>query len=239
MTGLILLFLFPIPGNAQEWGGEKPINFWDHWSININAGMMSYFGDLSYHDSDVLDKLNYESKPAFDLMITKHFDKKFGISGQLLYGQIKGGDNINSSFETDLFEYNVQARLDFIRLILPGRNPKFGLEGFAGIGHTWFKSETYNLNEDEPIKTTYRPGVPEFVYFGGIGMHYHIHEQFAVTTSLSLRHLQNDKLDRVVKNDNYDFYSYFSIGLTYYIGSKRYQPLKNKARLAHSSKRSR
>ena len=74
--------------------------------------------------------------------------------GQLLYGQIKGGDNINSSFETDMLEYNIQARLDFIRLILPGRNPKFGLEGYAGIGHAWFKSETYNLNEDEPIKTT-------------------------------------------------------------------------------------
>lgn len=234
------MLVFPVGSVlAQEWGGEKPLNFWDHWSINVNAGYTSYFGDLSYHDTEVVGKFNYESKPAFGLMVTKHFDKKFGVSGQLLVGQLIGGDNKNSSFETDLLEYNIQARLDFIRIILPGRNPKFGLEGFAGIGHVWFKSKQLRLNEGEPIKSSYQSNVPELVLFGGIGMHYHINDKFAVTSSLSLRHLQNDKLDQLVKNDDYDFYSYLSIGVTYYIGGKGSQPLRNKARLAHSSKRSR
>jgi hypothetical protein len=235
---LMCVIFVPSRGLSQEWGGEKPVNFWDHWSININAGLTSYFGDLSYYDSDLVGKINYESRPAIGLLVTKHFNKIIGVSGQLLYGEIKGGNKI-SSFETNLIEYNIQARLDFIRLFLTDRNPRFGLEGFAGIGHTWFKSDQYILNEDEPIQNTIMTDVPEFVYFGGIGIHYHVSDKFAVTSSLSLRHLQNDKLDQLVKNNDFDFYSYFSIGLTYYIDGKGSQPLKNKARLAHSSNRSR
>lgn len=236
---VILLLLFPFHGTSQEWGGEKPINFWDHWSININAGFTSYFGDLSYYDSDLIGKFNNESKPAVGILLTKHFDKKFGVSGQFLYGQIKGGNNKNVYFETNLFEYNIQARLDIIRIILPDKNPKFGLEGFAGIGHTWFNSERYIVGEGSPDISSVKASVPEFVYFGGIGMHYHFQKNFAITTSMSLRHLQNDKLDQLVKNSDNDFYTYLSVGITYYINGFGNKPLKNKARLAHSSKRSR
>lgn len=238
-TSVILLLLFPFYGNSQEWGGEKPINFWDHWSINMNAGFTSYFGDLSYYDSDIIGKFNFESKPAFGLMVTKHFDKKFGVSGQLIFGQLKGGNNKNVSFKSNLFEYNIQARIDFIKIILPDRNPKFGLEGFVGIGHTWFNSEKYIVGEGSLSISAIKARVPEFVYFGGIGMHYHIHKNFAITTSLSLRQIQNDKLDQLIKNNDYDFYSYLSLGITYYINGFGNKPLKNKARLAHRTKRAR
>ncbi len=235
----ILILFFPIFSFSQEWGGEKPINFWDHWSVNVNAGLTSYFGDLSYYDSDIIGKFNFESNPAFGLLVTKHFDKKFGVSGQLIFGQLKGGNNKNISFVTNLFEYNIQARIDIIRIILPNRNPKFGMEGFVGIGHTWFNSEKLIVGEGSSDIATVKTSVPEFVYFGGVGMHYHIHENFAITTSMSLRQIQNDKLDQLVKNNDFDFYSYLSVGLTYYISGINNPPLKNKARLAHSSKRSR
>lgn len=234
-----LISLAPFYGSAQEWGGEKPNGFWDHWAVNANLGFTSYFGDLSYYDSDIMGKLSSESGPAFGLLVTKYFDKKFGISGQLLYGSLKGGDNKTRSFETNLVEYNIQARLDFMRIILPHRNPKFGLEGFAGLGQMWFKSTQYNFKEDQPTSNTHKSEVPEFVYFAGLGIHYHVSESIAITSSISLRQLQNDRLDNLVKNENNDYYSYFNIGITYYFDSKNSRPLKNKARLAHSGNRSR
>ena len=234
-----VMILAPVISFTQEWGGEKPNGFWDHWAVNVNAGFTSYFGDLSYYDSDIFGKLSNESGPAMGLLITKYFDKKFGISGQLLYGNLKGGDNKTRAFETNLIEYNIQARLDFIRIILPHRNPKFGLEGFAGLGQMWFKSTQYEYDEGKAISNTHQSQVPEFVYFAGLGMHYHVAESIAITSSISLRQLQNDKLDNLVKNDNNDYYSYFNIGFTYYFDSKNSRPLKNKARLAHSGNRSR
>ena len=236
---LLLLFIIPYSSFSQEWGGEKPKNFWDHWSVNVNAGMTSYFGDLSYYDTDIVGKLSNESGFAGGFLITKHFSKMFGLSGQLLFGNLKGGDNHHSSFNTKIVEYNLQLRLDFIKLIMPYQNPKFGFEGFAGIGQMWFQSEQFKFMEGIPIAESHSSQVPELVYFAGAGMHYHIVEGIAITASVSLRQLQNDKLDMLVKNDNNDYYSYLSVGITYYIESKRFRPLKNKARVAHSGKRSR
>lgn len=223
---------------SQEWGGEKPKSFWDHWSVNVNAGLTSYFGDLSYYDTDISGKISNESGFAGGFMITKHFSKMFGMSGLLLLGKLKGGDNQRTSFNTNIVEYNLQLRLDFIRIIFPHQNPKFGLEGFAGLGQMWFQSEQFKVNEGNPTPTSYSSQVPELVYFAGAGMHYHFSKSFAITASVTLRQLQNDKLDMLVKNDNNDYYSYVSMGITYYIESKRFRPLKNKARVAHSRKRS-
>lgn len=237
VTFSVFLLIIPLFGLAQEWGGEKPKSFWDHWSINANAGLTSYFGDLSYYDTDVQGKLSNESGFAGGLVLTKHVSKLFGVSGQLLYGNLKGGNNQNISFQTQIIEYNMQLRLDFLRLFMQNRNPKFGLEGFAGIGQMWFSAEQFKFNDGTPTSIKMKSDVPEFVYFAGAGMHYHLNENFAITASGSLRQLQNDKLDLLVKNDDYDYYSYVSVGITYYIESNRFRPLKNKAKLAHSSKR--
>lgn len=235
ITTMFALFIIPLPGISQEWGGTNPVTFWDHWSINANAGVTSFYGDLSYYDGDFAGKLSNESGAAFGMLITKHFNNKFGVSGQLLFGNLKGADKNNISFTADMIEYNLQARLDFIRLILPKRNPKFGLEGFVGIGHMWFNTVQYEYDEGTPKTKSHDSSVPEFVYFFGGSLHYHFVERFAITTSLSIRQVQNDKLDNLVKNDNNDYYSYLSVGITYYIESFLSRPLKNKARLAHSN----
>lgn len=230
----VFLLIIPTSLYSQDWGGMNPNGFWDHWSVNANIGLTSYFGDLSYHDSDISGKLNYESGTAYGIRITKHFNKLFGISGQLIYGSIKGGNNKNISFKTQLAEYNLQARLDFIRLMSSNPTPKFGLEGFVGFGQYLFKATKYEIVEGENKTSIHDTRVPEFVYFVGAGAHYHLDESFAFTADLSLHQAQNDKLDNFVKNNNYDYYSYLSIGVTYYINSFKTTPLKNKARLAHN-----
>lgn len=234
-----LMIVTPMFSAAQDWGGEKPNSFWDHWSLNVNAGLTSYFGDLSYYDSDISGKLSNESGFAGGILVTKHFSKIFGLSGQILFGKLKGGDNQRISFNTQIVEYNLQLRLDFIRLIFPHQNPKFGLEGFAGLGQMWFQTEQFKVNEGTPTSTSYGSQVPELVYFAGAGMHYHFTKDFAITASLALRQLQNDRLDMLVKNNNNDYYSYLSMGITYYMESNRFRPLKNKARVAHSRNKSR
>jgi hypothetical protein len=230
----ILLFNIPLISLAQEWGGEKPKGFWDHWSVNANIGFTSYFGDLSYYDTDITRKLSAESGTAVGVMVTKHFNKLIGVSGELIYGDFKGGNNKNISFKTELLEYNIQARLDFIRLILPNRSPKFGIEGHAGVGHLLFKSTSFEISEGDEKRNIYDTGVPEFVWFFGAGAHYHIGNNFAITAEISLHNAQNDKLDNLVKNNDFDYYSYLSLGLTYYIDNFKGAPLKNKARIAHS-----
>jgi hypothetical protein len=131
-----------------------------------------------------------------------------------------------------LAEYNLQASVDIVKLFTENRAPKFGFEGYAGLGQYLFKVTPYGIREAEENVTIHETGVPEFVYFTGAGAHYHLGQNFAITASLSLHQAQNDKLDNLVKNNNYDYYCYLSMGLTYYINSFKKAPLRNKARIA-------
>jgi hypothetical protein len=227
-----IIFLVPVLVQSQDWGGLRPGSFWDHWSVNASAGLTSYFGDVSYYDEDVAGKLSNESGAAYEVLLTKHFNKVFSVSGGLIYGNLKGG-NKSFTFTTSLAEYSLQANLDFVRLIFGNRIPKFGIEGHAGLGQFLFQTTRYELKGDTKSKFITETGVPEFAYFYGAGAHYHIGEKFAITADLTLHHAQNDKLDDLVKNNDYDYYSHLSIGITYFIDSFRNTPLKNKARIAH------
>ncbi|RLD51736.1 MAG: hypothetical protein DRJ05_18125 [Bacteroidetes bacterium] len=138
-----------------------------------------------------------------------------------------------------MFEYNLQLSLDFLRLFITNRNPKFGIEGFAGVGHLWFNVAHYEYNEGNPISHEFTSSSPELIYFAGASIHYHVAEKFALTSSLSLRQIRNDKLDNLVKNNDYDFFSYFSVGLTYYFSGWGSSFIKKKrSSVAHSGVRS-
>jgi hypothetical protein len=234
---ITVILLLPVMLISEEWGGLKPKGFWDQWSVNAHVGFTSYFGDLSYHDADVSSKLNYESGPAYGIKLSKHFNKYISISGELAYGTLKGGNNKNISFDTRLAEYSLQANLDIVRLIMLKRSPKFGLEAHAGLGQFFFRSTSYEIKDDSESKYVYESSVPEFVYYYGAGAHYHLVRSFAITLDMTLHHAQNDRLDNLVKNNDFDYYSHLSVGLTYYISSFKTSPLKNKARLAHENQR--
>jgi hypothetical protein len=223
LIGVMIFFMGIITPNnsvAQGWGSHKKPGLWDNWSINLNAGLTSFFGDLSKFDTEIIEKLTQESGPAFSGILTKQvFNSKFGISGQLLYGNLKGENNSNVSFEASVIEYNAHIRLNVINLISPNNISKLGIEAYGGIGQFLFKTTQYDLRNNENKTKIKNTGTPEFMYFFGAGLAYRITEKIGVTIDVSMRQAQNDYLDDFVKNDNYDYYSYLNIGVTYKIDS--------------------
>jgi hypothetical protein len=220
---------------SQKWGGAESTGLFTSWSVNINGGLTSYFGDLSLHDLDVGAKIKTESGPALSLILTKSiFKDAIGLSGQILTGKLEGRKN-NISFTAELVEYNVQARIDFVDLIMSKRNHAFGIVGYAGAGQFLFKTKKVVIEERTAQFFEHDARVPEFVFFFGGGLYYKVNSNFGITADLALRQCENDRLDDFVKNDDYDYYSYVSIGLSYYINTFKRSPLKNKARLANSS----
>ena len=234
-TILTLGLLFILSGHldAQRWGGDQKGGFWRYYSVGVNAGILSYFGDLSQYDSDPANKLRYESKPGLSVIATKHILHKFGVSGQILYGKLQGAGS-KQSFSTSLLEYNLHLRTDLVGLIFPGKNHRFGFEPYAGIGQFIFNSTTTSYRNELATKEEIRSRVPEFVYFAGAGVTYNLPASLSISADMGLRQCRNDKLDGLVKNDNFDYYTYLSIGITYHISSLARQPMKNKARLAHN-----
>ncbi len=218
MAVIIAAISSPYSADGQSWGGgRKKASFWDNWSVNINAGLSSFFGDLSKYDSEVAGKLTKESGPAFGGILTKQLNNKFGVSGQLLYGNLKGMNDSKISFKANFLEYNIQARVNFVKLFSPFSLSKFGLEAYGGAGQFVFKSTKYDLSHEDPDTEVQNTHTPEFVYFFGMGASYKINDKIGVTLDMSMRQAQNDKIDDYVKNKNNDYYSYFNVGVTYYI----------------------
>jgi hypothetical protein len=218
-----LVILFPDDTLSQGWGGKRKPGIWEMWSINLNAGLTSFFGDLSIYDSDIMGKLTEESGPALSGILTKSFSEKFGISGQLLYGSLKGeNNNGNINFESNFIEYNLHGRINFIKLFSPNSYAKIGIEGYAGVGQFVFKTTKYDYSKESPQIDVENTMTPEFVYFFGMGLSYKITDKIGATADLSMRQANNDKLDdfRTIE-ENFDYYSYINFGVTYYFDTPK------------------
>lgn len=219
---------------GQQWGGDFSQQNSNEWIFNINAGFLSYFGDLSVYDTDITGKLENETGSAGGIMVTKRLAKPFGISVQLLTGNLKASKK-NISFESTIFEYSLSAYIDLISLIQIEKLKKLEFQIYGGLGNMIFKSSKFEYNEGETIRTDHEARVPEFVYYFGGGLHYNISESFGVMSSLSLRRCENDKLDVYKKLPDFDYYTYLQFGISYYLKAASKSSVKNKARIAHNS----
>lgn len=228
---LILSLLGSQPLDAQSWGGKKKSGFLDNWAINANGGLTSFFGDLSKFDTEISKKLKEESGPGYGIIATKYFlNNKLGVSGQLLFGNLKGENNTKISFESKFSEYNFHVRCNLINIFSPYNMSKIGLEPYGGLGQFTFKTTQWDRSEEEVVITIEDTGTPEFTYFFGLGMFYKVSEKIRITADFSMRQAQNDKLDDLTKDDNNDYYSYFAVGLTYYIFSFKKASIFNTSR---------
>lgn len=234
---LCLLLLTASAGFAQDDWVEKHMTFIERdLELNINAGMTSYYGDLSIYDGSFTDKLNHESGFAFGITGTKRLTPELGVSGQLLIGQVKAHKG-NVAFESSIFEYNLHIRLDLIRLFSANYQAKLNWEALFGFGNFIFNSTKTEFLEGGNQVTEHSTRVPELVFFGGSGLSYRFNEKMSLGVEMTLHQFQNDKIDVTVKNGDFDYFTYLNAGFTYYFRSKQKTAPRNKARIAHSPER--
>jgi len=217
ITLITAAILVPESTEAQAWGGKRKPGFWDNWALNANAGLTSFFGDLSIYDGEIMNKLTKESGPAMGLIVTKYFNDKIGVSGQFLMGGLKGEDVRGTSFESSFYEYNFHVRLELVNTIWPDNMTDFGMNLYAGVGQFVFKTTKWEMIDGEQQVYTKDTRTPEFTYFVGTGFQYTFNEKFGVNLDVALRQARNDYLDYEVKNGNYDYYTHLGLGVTYHI----------------------
>jgi hypothetical protein len=214
----LILLLVPFLLTGQSSIQKRAGSFKDNWSVNLNAGMTSYYGDLSLYDNNFSLKLKHESLPAIGVLGNKQLKHGFSLSGQFLYGRLKGQKK-NLKMSSQLIEYNAHLRLNLAELFTGRSNPKVGLTVFGGIGNFIFHTTLIELLEGGTIEESFRTRVPEFVYFAGGGGSFSINSKIGITTELSVRKFQNDKMDGVVADHAHDYYTYLSFGITHKINT--------------------
>jgi hypothetical protein len=231
-SALFIGLAFPLLTSSQHWDCSVSSAYKDQvlLKLNLNAGITSYFGDLSVYDLNPYGKVIKESLPGFGIITTLQLTQTFGISGQVLQANLQAAmDDI--SFKTQIFEYNIHGRVNFLNLLKIPHDPDFTFEGYAGIGQFFYtvtKETTYSLYTDRIV---YPVEVPEFVYFFGGGAAYRMTKYTSLTVDLAIRQCQTDRLDDYVAHGDFDYYSYFSMGLTIDIGRLINPHLKSRYKL--------
>jgi len=217
---IVLLFISTVTqaGKPNNKRYQPPNGFLNYWKIEFSGGATSYFGDLSQYDLNPFKKIANESSPAFALKVTKLLvNDKFGVSGQLLKGGFKYDYLPQYSFQTGLFEYSLQFQANLEKIIFQEYTGKFGISLYTGIGQFFFWSSGGQESLELEYGNTYKPGVPEFVYFIGGILSYEIDDVFSIYLDLSTHQAQNDYLDLKRYGENFDYYSYLGIGVSIYI----------------------
>ncbi|MCB2218856.1 MAG: hypothetical protein KQI35_00570 [Bacteroidetes bacterium] len=213
-----LILSLPLLLHSQDWSGNEIRTFDKNWTLNINAGLTSFYGDLSIYDNDFVAKLQHESNYGLGAIMTKHLSPTFGFSGQILLGELKGQKN-NFQMKSNIIEYNLHARINFVELFSGNRYLKLGITGYAGIGNFLFMTKLSEYYEGGVKETKVNARVPEFIYFFGGGISYQLSDKMDLTMELTIKQCENDKVDGIVANNEYDYYSYFSIGFSYKINN--------------------
>ena len=219
---ILLIILFLIQGNAFGQYQKPPPKITvllKNWSLNINGGKTSFYGEVSLYDDKFTKKLSNESSWGYGLELSRQMTPIFGLSGQLLFCSLLGS-NSSSMFKADIMEYTINTTFNFVNLLMPGNNSHFFIYGKMGMGQFQFKSRLI-YNDIEKEDKLVESDSPEFLFLIGGGIYYKISNSFDVNAEMAARLINNDNLDASSNNKNdKDYYTYLSIGLTYKINNR-------------------
>jgi OmpA-OmpF porin, OOP family len=204
----------------------------DRWSVGVNGGVLLFYGDIRQYDFYPVTEYNSEWRFGGGLTVNRSFNSFFSLQGQLLFGQLSGSRAIRRAgrtftstwpadvyFETNIFEYGVNAVINLSNLTLSQRSKprKLSVYALAGLGLVTFDSEVKSLQTEfrfnKSGKTT------ETVVPVGLGVKYKINNKFDVGLETTFGNVNTDKLDATVVNGSAsDKYSYSDVTLTYKFG---------------------
>jgi len=212
---------------------QRTYAFYDSWSIGYSLGWTKFYGDG--HDrnglfhSTPLSKFYYHDRGfANALVIDKSFTDVLGIRSYLFLGSVRGTkESIKRYFVAELFQYNVNFRVNFTNLFLPPSNfRKYDVYGFIGVGFNESRSWQYDIVSSKLTGTNgfgsprYEGGpklrMTETVIPFGVGFNYSVTNRLKFNAEYSINGINTDKLDVIISDEKRaEGFGFLSVGIAY------------------------
>ena len=177
-----------------------------------------------------MKKLSEESGLGVGIIFAKEISPVISFNTQLLYGRLKGTkESSNCYFRGSILEGSFNGQINISQIIFPEKKfRKINVFGNLGFGLVSIKSKLFNLKTDSLIHTFGfgRKTIESILPFG-FKIKYHISELFDLDLNFSNKRVDTDKLDSQSGNNNKDFYSYISVGITYKFQNYNNRSFKN------------
>ncbi|NWJ50952.1 MAG: hypothetical protein HXX14_08805 [Bacteroidetes bacterium] len=212
---------------AQKSEFEK--GFGKNWQFGFNAGVLSYWGDVS-SPKDLGNQFKNGVAWGYGVSLSKQISPVWGINGNIFMGNLNAtkpfysdGSSADLQFKSKIIEGNINATLSFTNLIYGYKpNRVVNAYGIIGLGLGSFEGSTTNYATGDVIRRFgYKSGKgingyeADGVANAGLGVKFKLNKQFYLNAETSMKFTGDDNLDGVVAGIKSDFYNYTSIGLIY------------------------
>ncbi|MCB2219655.1 MAG: porin family protein [Bacteroidetes bacterium] len=188
-----------------------------NWTVNVNGGRTSFFGDVSLYDHEFNEKMKKDGSWAWGVEVGRNMTPVISLSAQYLMGQL-AGSNSKSHFVSDIREFTVNGSLDLLNMLIPDNDA--GLHPYIKGGMGQFTFDTKLIyNDPDVADVTAESKSPEFIITYGGGVYYLLTNSFDVNVEFMGRRMDNDRIDGTKNSKNNDTYSYLSLGITYKINN--------------------
>ncbi len=200
---------------------------YNKFSFGISGGVLTTFMDVKEEpflpDSE---EITYGGR----LMLNYHMSPVLTMQTNFLYGELKGMDTENNlTFETDLMEATLNARVSLNTLLHPASrlNQSVNLYGFIGAGVLGYRSRLFENNFTAPVSFYgyENDGVTkddlqfELAVPFGLGINFKVAERLDIGVETGFRYTSSDRLDAMpVTGSRKDIYNFTSVGLTFRLG---------------------
>ena len=204
------LFLFCSNAEAQKFRRfkreyQKRMFHHGEFSFTAGTGISSYFGDLKDNS------LNLWAKPSIQLGTQYRVNNNLYIRSELMWYRISGADNLNS-IDSDIRERNLSFRSDNVELSAVGlwqlfnkysryNRPILNPYAIAGVALTTYNPKALYQGKWHELRPLQTEGVAygniTFALPVGLGLTYHISNQWDISFEYGYRITFNDYLDDV------------------------------------------
>lgn len=227
IIGFVLFFTIllsiELPTYAQMRKSEN-----NPWFIGINAGMVSFFGDLSTKDYNPVWKTQTESDFGVGLTGGKRIGNLFAVSANVFTGRMKGNNpDLNFYFNNTFTELQGSIAFSLKEAIFPQTSDMIDVLLNVGGGQLFYKSVRRVMNDgtivnEEGIPAPDYQGISRSALFfsSGIDLDYNFSSNWTARLGLCFRFTDSDLLDAYVGSTGInDRYSVLSAGILYKIQS--------------------
>jgi len=216
ITAAVILVL-PILGLSQQPKSQNTLGF------GLDFGITTFFGDVD----DAPAQSDYTNNFAFRASVNKNIWYWLALEGHVLAGNLSGEKKRTSGgttsyiyFTSKFVEYIVSAEINAVPLFTKKVSPRFDVIPRGGIGLINFKTNLYNGTDDVLIDSygyVSEESSPEFAMLLGVKLTYKINKHFYVVGLTSNRIVNSDYVDSKSGMDEWDFFNYTAVGLSYKI----------------------
>jgi len=222
-----LIIILPFYALSQD----TVCKFLPHWYVDANIG-------ISYSQGDIAKYTDFPKLPDFknigtglEIGFGRQLSQVLGVNASFYYGLLKGESKNGDNFESDLFDFKLNATVNFNKLFNKSSDNKLNFHARAGIGQAQYRTKVLDARGttlygyDKSLGGLRGNGIEgrrvAMIYPISLGLDYKLADNMLLYADFMVKLTNTDLIDGQIAGNNNDNYNFTSIGIRFNFHKKK------------------